>query len=107
MFAWHTLHKLKLGVARELGRSLQTTNIIEHVDRHLAARASRVKRWVNSSQRQRRIVMALLETEPRLSKLGCAADLPKLQKALSDCVSKPNLQSTSNRLLPTKSGTLP
>ena len=91
-----TLHKL--GVATDLGRSLQTTNLIENVNSRLGARTRRVKRWMNSDQRQRWGAMALRETEPRLCKLPDAEPLPKLQKALSDRVPKPYIASTSNRL---------
>ena len=93
-----TLHKL--GVAGEIGRSLQTTNIIENVNSHLGERTRRVKRWVNSGQRQRWVAVAMWETEPRLKPISCAKHLPKLQKALSECVSKQYLESTSNRLRP-------
>ena len=93
-----TLHKL--GVAGEIGRSLQTTNIIENVNSHLGERTRRVKRWVNSGQRQRWTAMAMWETEPRLRPLNCAKHLPKLQDALSEYVSKQYLESTSNRLRP-------
>ena len=93
-----TLHKL--GVASEMGRSLRTTNIIENVNSHLGARTRRVKRWMNSDQRQRWVAMAMLETEPRLRTLRCAEHLPKLQEALSECVPKQYLESTSNRLRP-------
>ena len=93
-----TLHKL--GVASEIGISLRTTNIIENVNSHLGVRTRRVKRWVNSDQRQRWVAMAMLETESRLTMLPCAEHLPKLQKVLKKCVSKPYLESTSNRLWP-------
>ena len=93
-----TLHRL--GVADEIGRSLQTTNIIENVNSHLGERTRRVKRWINSNQRQRWTAMAMWETEPRLKPISCAEHLPKLQEALSECVSKQYLESTSNRLRP-------
>ena len=82
-----TLHRL--GLASMFGRSLQTTNIIENVNSHIGRRARRVTRWV---------AMAIRETESRLGVLRCAEHLPKLQKALSESVSKPYLSSTSNRL---------
>ena len=91
-----TLHRL--GLASVFGRSLQTTNIIENVNSHIGRRTRRVTRWVNSYQRQRWVAMAIRETEPRLGVLRCAEHLPKLQKALSESVSKPYLSPTSNRL---------
>ena len=93
-----TLHKL--GLVGELGGSLQTTNLIENVDSRLGARTRRVKRWVNSHQRQRWVAMAILETEPRLKKIPGAEHLPKLQKALAERVPKSFIASTSNRLRP-------
>ena len=102
-----TLHRL--GLASVLGRSLQTANIIENVS-HLDRRIRRVMCWVNSNQCQRWVAMAIRETEPRLGVLRCAEHVPKLQKALSDSVSKPYLGFTSNRLRPqvsTRNGTMP
>ena len=95
-----TLHRL--GVAGEPGCSLRTTNLIENVNSRLGARTRRVKRWVNSNQRQRWVAMAIRETEPRLRKLPGAEPLPKLQKALAERVPKPYVESTSNRLRPPK-----
>ena len=76
-----TLHKL--GLVGELG-----------------ARTRRVKRWVNSHQRQRWGAMAILETEPCLKKIPGAEHLPKLQQALAERVPKSYIWSISNRLRP-------
>ena len=91
-----TLHRL--GVAAELGHSLRTTNIIGTVNSHLGHTTHQVKRRMDSDQRQRRIALAMWETEPRLKVLPCASHLPALHKALAACVSKQSHQSTWNRL---------
>lgn len=91
-----TLHKL--GMSGPIGRSLQTANIIENVNGHLGHRTGRVKRWMHSDQRQRWVAMSMWETEPRLRAPPCAEHLPKLPRALSACVSKQYLESTSIRV---------
>ena len=46
-----TLHRL--GLAKELGRSLRTTNIIEILNSRLGERLRKIKCWVNSDQHHR------------------------------------------------------
>lgn len=93
-----TLHKLEL--VGKLGGSLQTTNLIENVNSRLGARRRRVKRWVNSVQRQRWVAMAIVETDPRLRRIPGADHLPKLQKPLAERVPKSYIASILNRLRP-------
>ena len=93
-----TLHKP--GVAGRIGGSLRTTTIIQNISSHLGKRSRRVKRSMNSYQRQRRVAMAMTETEPRRKVLRCTEHVRKLREALSECVSKQCLESTSNRLRP-------
>ena len=82
-----TLHKL--GVDEELRKSLRTTNIIENLNSTIGRRLNRIKRWWNSSQRQRWIVMAILNAEEGFKELPGKKHLPNLQAALQECVPTP------------------
>ena len=79
-----TLHRL--GVARELGGSLQTTNIIENANGLIGQRIGKIKRWTNTKQLHRWLLLALMEAERRFKELPCKDDLPKLQKALLEAI---------------------
>ena len=75
-----TLHRL--GVYGVLGRSLKTTNCLESVNALVEERCANVDHWKNSSQRQRWLVTALIDIEPRLRKVIGYRHLPKLREAL-------------------------
>lgn len=75
-----TLHRL--GVFRQLGISLKTTNCIESVNAQLSRMLNRVTRWKNSYQKQRWLAAALLFIEPHLRKIKGYKALPKLRLAL-------------------------
>jgi len=75
-----TLHKL--GLIKELGRSLKTTNCIENLNKQLEQYTGRVCYWKNSNQRQRWVATALLEIEPRLNKIGGHKYLAELRKQM-------------------------
>ena len=75
-----TLHRL--GVYGVLGRSLKTTNCLESVNALVEERCAKVDHWKNSSQRQRWLVTALIDIEPRLRKVIGYRHLPKLREAL-------------------------
>src|SRR5512139_4310131 len=62
-----TLHRL--GVFRELGISLKTTNCLESLNSLVAQRVAKVDRWRSSDQKQRWLAAALLEIEPRLRRI--------------------------------------
>ena len=79
-----TLHRL--GVARELGDSLQTTNIIENVNGLIGERIRKIKRWTNTEQLYRWILLALMEAERRQNDLPCKDYIPKLKKALLEAI---------------------
>lgn len=81
-----TLHKL--GLIDELGRSLKTTNIIENLNHLLQKRSGRIKRWMNSDQRQRWVAMSLLDIEPRLRRIDGFENLPLLEPALLEYINK-------------------
>lgn len=75
-----TLHRL--GVFRELGISLKTTNCLESLNSLVAQRVAKVDRWRSSDQKQRWLAAALLDIEPRLRRLKGFRALPLLRQAL-------------------------
>ena len=75
-----TLHRL--GVSAVLGRSFKTTNCLESVNALVEERCAKVDHWKNSSQRQRWLVTALVDIEPRLRKVQAYRHLPKLRESL-------------------------
>ncbi len=75
-----TLHRL--GLFRELGLSLKTTNCLESLNSLLAQRVAKVDRWRNSDQKQRWLAAALLDIEPRLRRIKGFRALPLLRRAL-------------------------
>jgi len=73
-----TLHRL--GVFRELGISLKTTNCRESLNSLVGQRVARVDRLRTSDQKQCWLAAALLDIEPRLRRiqgLPCAAPAPR------------------------------
>jgi transposase-like protein len=81
-----TLHRL--GVFRELGISLKTTNLLESIHAKVEARVQRVDHWRNSDQKQRWLATVLLDLEPQLRRIKHYEALPLLQQALHEHVSK-------------------
>ena len=75
-----TLHRL--GLFRELGISLKTTNSIESLHSLMASRTDKVDHWKNSNQRQRWVATALLDIEPGLRRIKGFRHLPALRHAL-------------------------
>jgi len=75
-----TLHRL--GVFRELGISLKTTNCLESLNSLIAQRVGKVDRWRSSDQKQRWLAAALLDIEPRLRRIKGFRALPLLRAAL-------------------------
>ena len=75
-----TLHRL--GLFRQLGISLKTTNCIESVMSLVGQYTDKVDYWKNSSQKHRWIASALLEIEPRLRRIKGYRYLPLLRVAL-------------------------
>jgi transposase-like protein len=72
-----TLHRL--GVFRELGISLKTTNLLESIHAKVEARVQKADRWRNSDQKQRWLATALLDLEPTLRRIKHYEALPLLQ----------------------------
>ena len=81
-----TLHRL--GVFRELGISLKTTNLLESIHARVEARVQKVDHWRNSDQKQRWLATALLDLEPQLRRVKNYQALPLLQRALQQHVEK-------------------
>ena len=75
-----TLHRL--GVFRELGTSLKTTNALESIHARVESRIAKVDHWRNSEQKQRWLATALLDLEPRLRRIKNFRALPLLREAL-------------------------
>lgn len=85
-----TLHRL--GVFRELGTSLKTTNLLESINARLASRTDKVDHWRNSDQKHRWVVTALLDLEPTLHRIKGYRALPRLQAALKRAMGQePNI----------------
>lgn len=75
-----TLHRL--GIFREVGTSLKTTNILESINARLGQRLDKVDYWKNSDQKQRWVASALLDLEPKLRKIKGYKHLPLLKDIL-------------------------
>ena len=75
-----TLHRM--GLFKELGISLKTTNCIESVMSRVEAYTGKVDHWRNSSQKHRWVATALLEVETRLRKIKGYRWLPLLRAAM-------------------------
>ncbi|MGH9350471.1 MAG: hypothetical protein ACRD26_24750 [Vicinamibacterales bacterium] len=75
-----TLHRL--GVFRELGTSLKTTNALESIHARVESRVAKVDHWRNSEQKQRWLATALLDIEPRLRRIKNFRARPLLREAL-------------------------
>lgn len=75
-----TLHRL--GVFKEIGKSLKTTNCIESILSQVAQYTDRVDYWKNSNQRQRWLASALIEVEKNIRKIRGHQYLPLLRQAM-------------------------
>ena len=74
--AWRRLTLHHLGVFRELGTSLKTTNALESIHARVESRIAKVDHWKNSEQKQRWLATALLDLEPRLRRIKNFRALP-------------------------------
>lgn len=81
-----TLHRL--GLFKELGISLKTTNLIESVNAGLGQRTDKVDYWRNSDQKQRWVASALLDLEKGLRKIKGYKSLPLLREALKKMIAE-------------------
>jgi putative transposase len=78
----------RLGLSRELRRSLKTSNIIESILSQVASKTDKVDYWKNSNQKHRWIASALLAIEPRLNKINGCRQLKTLRTALQTIIPK-------------------
>jgi transposase-like protein len=83
-----TLHRL--GLFEQLGKSLKTTNCIENLNSQLSKYLGRVKRWMDSDQRQRSLAMGLLEVEQKMRRIDHGEHLPLLRAALLGHIEQQN-----------------
>jgi transposase-like protein len=82
-----TLTLRRLGLFKELGRNLKTTNGIENLMGQVQRRIGKVKRWHHSLQRPQWMALALLEAESRMPRISGYEDLPELKTALKEATS--------------------
>lgn len=75
-----TLHRL--GLFEKLGKSLKTTNCIESLMSQIGQRTDKVDYWKNSNQKQRWVASALLDIEPRLTRIRGYRHLLELRVAI-------------------------
>jgi transposase-like protein len=75
-----TLHRL--GLAKELGISFSTTNVIESILSHVGRLTDHVDRYRNSDQKQRWVGTALTTIEPRLRRVKGKHHLRALRDAV-------------------------
>jgi len=64
-----TLTLQRLGLIRTFGISFSTTNCIENLNSQLNKYIGKIKRWVDSDQRYRWVITALLQIEKRMKKV--------------------------------------
>lgn len=81
-----TLTLKKLGVSEWFQTSLATTNCIESLNSGISKYTIRVKRWMNSDQRYRWCVCAILEMEKRMKKIRNYKKINRLQEAISKAI---------------------
>lgn len=72
----------RLGLSKELRKSLKTTNIIESVFAMVGQKTDKVDYWRNSNQKQRWVATALLDIEPRLNRISGYRQLKNLRNAM-------------------------
>lgn len=77
-----TLTVHRLGLSKELRKSLKTTNMIESVLALVGQKTDKVDYWKNSDQKQRWVATALLSIEPRLNRVAGYRQLKNLRAAL-------------------------
>ncbi len=78
----------RLGLSRELRRSLKTSNIIESILSQVASKMNKVDYWKNSNQKHPWIASALLAIEPKLNRISGYRQLKTLRTALQMIIPK-------------------
>src|SRR5206468_2822051 len=77
-----TLTIQRLGLHEQLAGSFTTTNCIESINSQVDKYVYKVRHWMISDQRNRWVIMALIEAEKHLHKVNGHTHLPLLQEAL-------------------------
>jgi transposase-like protein len=80
----------RLGLSRELRKSLKTTNVIESVLALVGQKTDKIDYWKNSNQKQRWVATALLDIEPRLNRISGYRQLTKLRVAIQNEIKHAN-----------------
>jgi len=80
----------RLGLSRELRKSLKTTNVIESVLALVGQKTDKIDYWKNSNQKQRWVATALLDIEPRLNRISGYRQLTKLRAAIQNEIKHTN-----------------
>lgn len=78
----------RLGLSKELRRSLKTTNVIESVLALVGQKTDKIDYWRNSNQKQRWVATALLDIEPRLNRISGYRSLMVLRAAIQQEIIK-------------------
>jgi putative transposase len=81
-----TIHRL--GVHKELRRSLRTTNMIESVHALIGQKTDKIDYWKNSNQKQRWVATSLFYIEERLNRVNGYRYLKALRNALQREIQK-------------------
>jgi len=102
-----TLTLQRLGMLDFFGKSFTTTNCIESVNSALEKYTGKIKRWVNSDQRYRWVVMGVLAHEKRMRKVDNYKKLFLLKAALKNEIEnrKKNLFKDKPEKISTKNAT--
>lgn len=79
-----TLTIIKLKLSRDLGRSLQTTNIVENAMSLVRYATRNVKRWRNGRMALRWAATGFMEAEKRFRRINGYKWIPQLLKALKE-----------------------
>ena len=91
-----TLHRLRL--FRELGISLKTTNCVESLMALIGQRTDKVDYWRNSDQKHRWLAAALLDIEPRISKIKGHKYLPQLRMSIQRYIERSKTKQETQQM---------
>jgi transposase-like protein len=81
-----TIHRLEM--YEYFDRSFTTTNCIENLNSQLAKYLRKIKRWMNSDQRYRWVVLGMMEAENRMRRVQNYNKLELLKKAIINEVNR-------------------
>ena len=90
---------IRLGLPRELRRSLACTNIIENALGTVRQVSGNVKRWRNAEMALRWTTAGLLEAQKTFRRLKAYRQLPILRSALQDHMRKAHANSAIETIM--------